>query len=330
MPCTTCKKKILLEKSIFTKIQKAASEILNRLKPKEDFKSVGKGGVNNIEDIKYVLRLFNCVGVPAKQFLEICKDDWANCQSFHGFISDFQKKNFGWQDSLIEPSKPTIKALLSQCNTKKPKESDIKIPKIEKNPEVKTNNVTSGVPSFESMVALVIDKLEGGYYHPDMLRDGRIKDSRYGSSGETMMGIDRKNGGSLNRSEAGKKFWQLIDNENARENWKWGYRGGNLESPLRNLAGQMIKPKFFKNANRYLSDKARKIVLSNKKLLFNFIYATWNGSGWFQRFSKQVNKAVENGITDPEKLYKVAINARLKSSNSLIRQGGNKIASFLN
>ena len=44
---------------------------------------------------------------------------------------------------------------------------------------------------------MIIDKLEGGYYHPDMLEDGRIKDSRYSASGETMMGIDRKAGGKI-------------------------------------------------------------------------------------------------------------------------------------
>jgi hypothetical protein len=41
---------------------------------------------------------------------------------------------------------------------------------------------------------IIIEKLEGGYYHPDMLTDGRIKDGRYGGSGETMFGIDRKTG----------------------------------------------------------------------------------------------------------------------------------------
>ena len=32
--------------------------------------------------------------------------------------------------------------------------------------------------SFSKVVSEVIDKLEGGYYHPDMLKDGRVRDKR--------------------------------------------------------------------------------------------------------------------------------------------------------
>jgi len=32
---------------------------------------------------------------------------------------------------------------------------------------------------FYNLSKVVIDKLEGGYFHPDMLKDGRVKDSRY-------------------------------------------------------------------------------------------------------------------------------------------------------
>jgi hypothetical protein len=47
---------------------------------------------------------------------------------------------------------------------------------------------------FDKITSLVIDKLEGGYYHPNMLIDGRVKDIRYSGSGETMFGIDRLKG----------------------------------------------------------------------------------------------------------------------------------------
>ena len=42
---------------------------------------------------------------------------------------------------------------------------------------------------YNEVVIKVIKYLEGGYYHPDMLKDGRIKDSRYGASGETTMNL---------------------------------------------------------------------------------------------------------------------------------------------
>jgi len=185
------------------------------------------------------------------------------------------------------------------------------------------------VKDFDGIVAQVIDKLEGGYYHPDMLEDGRVKDSRYGASGETMMGIDRKAGGSINTTPEGIEFWNIIDSADARTNWKWGYRGGHLEDQLRDLAGKMIKRSYDSFATRYLSPKALEIVNNDPKLLFNFVYSAWNGPGWFQKFAKKVNDAVESGITDPEELAKVAVRARLESGNSLIAQGGEKIDNLL-
>lgn len=183
---------------------------------------------------------------------------------------------------------------------------------------------------FEEMTKLVIDKLEGGYYHPDMLTDGRIKDKRYKSSGETMFGIDRKNGGSINTSPAGQQFWKIIDNANARTEWSWLYRGGSYEEELKTLVVKMMKPRYDDFSNRYLSKEAQEIVKNDDKLLFNFIYATWNGSGWFQTFAAPINKAVIRGNTDPSTLSTIALNSRLNSSNSLIKQGGGKIQTLFN
>jgi hypothetical protein len=185
------------------------------------------------------------------------------------------------------------------------------------------------VKDFDSIVAKVIDQLEGGYYHPDMLKDGRVKDQRYSASGETMMGIDRKAGGDINTTPEGIEFWNLIDAANARTEWKWLYRGGPLESQLRKLAGKMIKRYYNQFSQRYLSEKALKIVNENPKLLFNFVYAVWNGPGWFKNFAEDINVAVEKGITDPEELAKIQIKDRLTSGNSLVIQGGKKIADIL-
>jgi len=185
------------------------------------------------------------------------------------------------------------------------------------------------VKDFDGIVGKVIDNLEGGYYHPDMLNDGRVKDSRYSNSGETMMGIDRKAGGTINTTPEGIKFWDLIDSANARSEWKWGYRGGSLEPQLRELAGKMIKRYYDTYATKYLSGAALKIVNENPKLLFNFVYSVWNGPGWFDKFAEEVNKAVSSGITDPEELATLAVKRRTNSENSLIAQGGKKIAKLL-
>ena len=190
---------------------------------------------------------------------------------------------------------------------------------------------------FKQVTSLVIDKMEGGYYHPDMLKKNPEKFRGYEKSGETMFGIDRKTGGSINQTEAGKKFWQTIDNANARKNWAWLYTGGELKPILYEYASQMMFPQYNRLSNTYLSSKSQEIINSDNRLLFNFIYATWNGEGWFKKFATDFNKKVASGETDRDKLVDYAIALRttegLKSGsspNSLIKQGGEKIASFIN
>jgi|LakMenEpi03Aug12_release.lakeMendotaPanAssembly.Ray.scaffolds.fasta_scaffold336358_2 hypothetical protein len=184
---------------------------------------------------------------------------------------------------------------------------------------------------FDTAVDNVIKNLEGGYYHPNMLKDGRLKNTKsMGDSGETMMGMDRKYGVDFAKTSAGREFWGLIDDANASQKWKWNYMGGPLESKLRDLVPQMIKPVYESLSNKYLSSEARKIVQSDPRLTFNFIYATWNGPGWFQKFAKKINDAVNNGITNPKELTKIAIKARTESGNSIIAQGGKKVSDVIN
>ena len=189
--------------------------------------------------------------------------------------------------------------------------------------------VSVDTTEFNKIAEMIIDKLEGGYYHPDMLEDGRIKDSRYSASGETMMGIDRKAGGTINETPEGIEFWDLIDKAGARESWKWGYRGGELEPKLRALASKMIQNNYEKYSAKYLSPKSLEIVNTDPKLLFNFVYSVWNGPGWFQTFAKVVNDKVSAGETDPVDLAKEVISARINSGNSLVAQGGRKIDDIL-
>ena len=212
-------------------------------------------------------------------------------------------------DSGIIIDADLITRLINKLKEKNFSEKDLaKFAELKKTDSSKS--IELDVKDFDGIVAKVIDKLEGGYYHPDMLQDGRVRDSRYGNSGETMMGIDRKAGGDINTTPEGIEFWKLIDDANARTEWKWGYRGGALESQLRKLAGKMIKRYYDKYASRYLSGKALTIVNENPKLLFNFVYAVWNGPGWFKNFADDINLAVDKGITDPEELAKIQIKDR--------------------
>lgn len=189
-----------------------------------------------------------------------------------------------------------------------------------------SNTSTSSVSSnFEEQINKIVDNFEGGYYNPSTMRT-----SGMGNSGETMMGMDRKHGVDFVKTPAGQEFWKLIDDANAKENWKYNYKGGPLENKLRNLVSQMIKPVYENLLKKYLSTEAQEIVNKNPDLAFHFIYATFNGSGWFQKFAKKINDAVKNGMTDPSELTKIAMDSRKNSGNSLIAKSGSKMSQILN
>lgn len=175
----------------------------------------------------------------------------------------------------------------------------------------------------------VIDKLEGGYYHPKMLSDGRVKDSRYSASGETMFGLDRKAGSGLSKYPEWQKFWNRVDSLGASDKWSWNYKGGANAPELKKIAGQVMYKEYMNLYNRYLSPESQKLVDGDPRLTFNFAYAAWNGSGWFQRFARVFNDAVAKGERNKEKLVDLVVAQRTQSSNSLIAQGGRKIAQFI-
>ena len=214
--------------------------------------------------------------------------------------------------------------------------------------------------NFKKITDLVIKKLEGGYFHPDMRTADPDKFGGYHRSGETMFGLDRHAGHSLYYSdkrktddvisnlkyipfynysnEASRQFWGYLDKVNARNNWKWNFKPDDpIGQNLRNLTAAIIYPSFQRNFNTYLNEKARAIILNSAPLLFNFSYATWNGAGWFKKFAADINEAVNKGITDEKSLIKIAVNSRTNeglkkgsSANKLIKQGGEKIAKFIN
>lgn len=194
--------------------------------------------------------------------------------------------------------------------------------------EPSTEKITSEKPEFHKILEQIIDKIEGGYYHPVMVNGGRgfpKGDRAMGDSGETMFGIDRKHGDKINTTSSGVKFWNTIDSANASTKWPWNYKGGKYESILKSLAVKMINDAFDNYAQRYLDDEARKIVTSDKNLLTHFGYATWNGPGWFRRFAQSINSEVTKGVTDPEELFIKALKDRKNASNNLIRSSAEKI-----
>jgi hypothetical protein len=233
-------------------------------------------------------------------------------------------------ETMVKATPEMLKKLLELL-----KERGVKSEELKKYIDAtkRDSNYNVNVKDWQGMVNLVINNLEGGYYHPDMLKDGRVSDGRYGGSGETMFGLDRVAGKTESQGPAGREFWAFIDSQNARTNWKWNYMSKDnsaLETKLRQLAGDVMKPLYIDFTRRYLSPEAAQIIGNDAALTFNFVYATWNGPGWFERFAKIINKEVASGNTNPKSLLRIAVDRRISSGNSLIAQGGPKVDKITN
>ena len=174
---------------------------------------------------------------------------------------------------------------------------------------------------WNSFTDKIIDKFEGGYWNNDTTKPRNKKcvkhpnDPMYDNSGETMFGIDRR-AGNWDSDPKGREFFELIDNEKENyenmeefcQTWRWNYKGGSLQSELKSRAGDLMLT-VYENNKDVFTPEALEEVESNKRLLFHFAYACWNGSGVFQSFAEDINDAVESGLSGDE-LVDVAIESR--------------------
>lgn len=197
--------------------------------------------------------------------------------------------------------------------------------------------IVTSPEEIKEMVKVIVSYIEGGYYHPKMKEKNPQKFKLFGSSTETLFGIDRINGG-WEKTSAGKEFFNLLDAENASEKWEYMYDlddNPSLKNKLIDLSAQMIGQKNESNKSRFFTPEARKIVNGDAGLTFNFIYATYNGEGWFQKFAREINEAVDQGTTDPKELLKIAIDTRKQWTSdkphvtTLIRRTGDKVMGAL-
>lgn len=163
-------------------------------------------------------------------------------------------------------------------------------------------------------VTIVIDNLEGGYYHPDMkskLANGEVMMN----SGETMYGIDRKAGGAaVNDSTAGRAFWALVDEYYGNHHSDAAYYNDKADGAKRDIpatVGQLLKrhatdiiqPLFEKYCDKYLDPAAAQKIQSDPALLIQFFYATYNGPGTFRSLAEEINRAYTSGTRDAKTLY---------------------------
>lgn len=178
--------------------------------------------------------------------------------------------------------------------------------------------------NFRQVTDKIIEKLEGGYYNPAWHYKTGM-----GRSGETLFGLDRKHGGTLNTSSEGREFWRLVDQNKNKEVWKHYYMPtGSLNEKLRNLLSIILGRSYEEYSRKYLKPESRKIVESDPRLKFHFAYATWNGPGFFQKFANRLNQRIENqNILDPTKLFKLSMQDR---RDTVIASSAPKIEKIFN
>jgi len=219
-----------------------------------------------------------------------------------------------------------------------------------------TGEIRKEDTDIKRIAATVINKLEGGYYHPNMMAKNPSRFKDYGSSGETLFGLDRHAGhgiyyksprktasvqDNLKHIEAGeyewaspeaKEFWTTVDKMGAKDKWEWNSKGGANETRLVDLASNIINKQWEGLSQRYLSSDALAIIKKDGRLLFNFVYAVWNGAGWFKKWAEAINAKVEAGEKNPEALLQFIVGLRETEGlgagsrpNSLIARGAQKI-----
>ena len=209
-------------------------------------------------------------------------------------------------------------------------EKPIEIPKL---PEtLPTLTVTE--KKFVELTQVVIDNFEGGYYHPDMKKRFKPSDqSKFGDSGETLFGLDRKHGSQLKMYAEWKQFWDLVDAEKFHDTnvWnKYNYKPtGIIGQRLKELASKIMYKWFSYLAGKYILISSMDEIANDDRLILHFSYASWNGQSWFERYAKALNLAIQNHEGDKQLIFSEAIKARTESSNKVIRQqGANMMALF--
>lgn len=191
----------------------------------------------------------------------------------------------------------------------------------------------------EKLISFILDNIEGGYYHPNM-KPYLVNGNRMGNSGETMFGLDRLNGGNdITASEAGKKFWFLVDSAYSNHHNDIRYYNDKADgtndipatigTQLRKIVNEIILTRFYKYSDSYFSDAAKKIIYRNPALTLQFLYACWNGAGNFKTFANVVNNAIAQGITDNTTLYNLVKQARIAKGN-LFAIGAAKLDAIVN
>lgn len=229
----------------------------------------------------------------------------------------------------------TLEEILWDLKVKSFDEEDLS--KFIKGIEEIVKTYTPDVFDLEDIVDKIIDNIEGGYAAPEHFRasaekqkDPTVRDALL-RSGETMFGIDRKNGPKMD------EFWEIVDEnsgyapESAEEDkWTHGYMGGDVEDELRELVYEWVIPYYEDLKNTKLSSELKRLIEEDKRLASHFMYACWNGIVFYDHFVGVLEDAIDSGVTDRDELWEIAINSRKNHSNGVARLTAPKVEKIAN
>lgn len=258
------------------------------------------------------------------------------CTDFYNFIGNYQKTKVfssGFSDSRIDPNMDTISKLYSIIlGTEYIGDG---VAPIGGNVEFSGEIVKP--KNWETIVNLVIDNLEGGYYHPEMKSSLKGGD-KMGSSGETLFGIDRVHGADINKTPSGIKFWNYVDANSGwsplsegKPKWKWLYMP--TDGSLRQYVADMILEAYALD-KRYakVTKEMEDLINSDARLQLHFIYGVWNGMGNFKNlYDSMVRYINENPNYTMNDLLKNAIAARraLRGNRKVIAQSASAVEKLM-
>jgi hypothetical protein len=203
--------------------------------------------------------------------------------------------------------------------------------------EIELKTYTPDDYDLEDIIDNIIDNIEGGYAAPEHFRasaekqkDPTVRDALL-RSGETMFGIDRKNGPQMD------EFWEIVDEnsgyapESAEEDkWTHGYMGGDVEDELRELVYDWAIPLYDDYKNSKMSSELKKLVEEDKRLAAHFMYACWNGIVFYNEFKNILESEIDSGNKDRDSLWEVAINSRKNHSNGVMKITAPKLEKVAN
>lgn len=312
----------------FDVIYEFLSNLEKMIKSKNTYST--KLGGNYYGDVEIIQIALKYLGVNLTESLEINgKYDDKTKRSIEQYQSSKGINKTGIADSK------TLTELLWDLKVRSFDDDDLYRFMNDMGVEIKT--YVPDVYDLEDIVDLIIDNIEGGYAATEHFMSSANNEKNPSlkkallNSGETMFGIDRKNGPTMT------EFWEIVDENSGyspkskgKPKWSHGYMGGSVEDDLRELVYDWVIPTYEESINSKLDSETKRLVNEDKRLATHLLYGVWNGPVFFNEFASVLNSAVSNGVTDRDELWDIAINSRKNNSNGVMSLTAPKVEKIAN